>query len=69
MTYQQLRRNIWGLYQTPGATARRGGAERETDEVRALDLGFNAREWLDAEPTVDVAQRDRFLKDAGTLGL
>ncbi len=41
----------------------------EVVEIRGLEPGFKAREWLDAEPMVDPAQRDQLLKDLGTLGL
>jgi DNA-binding winged helix-turn-helix (wHTH) protein/TolB-like protein/Tfp pilus assembly protein PilF len=47
----------------------REAAAWEVEEIRALEPGFKAREWLDAEPMVDVAQRDQLLKDLGTLGL
>lgn len=47
----------------------RDAAAWEVEEIRGLEPGFKAREWLDAEPMADAAQRDRLLKDLGTLGL
>jgi tetratricopeptide (TPR) repeat protein len=47
----------------------RDAADWEVVEIRGLEPGFKAREWLDAEPLVDAAQRDRLLKDLGGLGL
>ncbi len=47
----------------------RDAAAWEVVEIRGLEPGFKAREWLDAEPMVDTAQRDQLLKDLGTLGL
>jgi tetratricopeptide (TPR) repeat protein len=41
----------------------------EVVEIRGLEPGFKAREWLDSEPMADAAQRDQLLKDLGTLGL
>jgi DNA-binding winged helix-turn-helix (wHTH) protein/TolB-like protein/Tfp pilus assembly protein PilF len=41
----------------------------EVVEIRGLEPGFKAREWVDAEPMVDTAQRHQLLKDLGTLGL
>jgi DNA-binding winged helix-turn-helix (wHTH) protein/TolB-like protein/Tfp pilus assembly protein PilF len=41
----------------------------EAEEIRGLEPGFKAREWLDAEPMADAAQRNLLLKDLGALGL
>ena len=47
----------------------RDAAAWEVEEIRGLEPGFKAREWLDAEPMVDIAQRNQLLNDLGTLGL
>lgn len=47
----------------------RDAAAWEVEEIRSLEPGFKAHEWLDAEPMVDAAQRNQLLNDLGTLGL
>jgi DNA-binding winged helix-turn-helix (wHTH) protein/TolB-like protein/Tfp pilus assembly protein PilF len=47
----------------------RDAAAWEVEEIRGLEPGFKAREWLDAEPMADTTQRNQLLKDLGALGL
>lgn len=41
----------------------------EAEEIRALQPGFTARQWLETNPTADAALRARLTQALGTLGL
>lgn len=46
-----------------------GEAEWQAEEIRALRPGFIARDWLQTNPTADVALRAMLVERLGALGL
>jgi len=44
-------------------------AEWEADEIRVLDPGFTAADWLESNPTADPALKARLLRSLQSLGL
>ncbi|MET0088068.1 MAG: winged helix-turn-helix domain-containing protein [Sedimenticola sp.] len=51
------------------ASGDREGAEWEADEIRTLQIDFNADSWLETYPMTDPAQRKRLLSSLENLGL
>lgn len=51
------------------AAGDKAAAVWEAEEIRALQPGFTARQWLETNPTADAALRARLTQALGTLGL